>query len=354
MGVILASVLIAAIIIQATFGAGVGGGVRVVPTEMPITQNTTRTFTIILQSPQSDNFVVSIIYGTCDKSWFSWLEQPRVRVEPRVQTQLYLDVRPTESGPFYFKVRAESSRGDIFESEDILIFSEPPPTPTPGPTPSPTNKPPKCIGLEPNWPSPQKLMNENGTIYIMWTACAYDPDEDKLAYKFCVHKEGLLDGKCSDWQTDRNWTWPATSFNRGLNDIYVHVRDGKHNISSRYGDCSYVYPNYQINDNGEPYYACLIPDIFPPQYVGAKIKWTACARDPEGDQDTLYYRWVVDGHRRSKWSKINTWIWDTTLGNYSAGPHDITVFVTDSWVPPLPEDSGGEASNTFEYLLEPW
>jgi hypothetical protein len=133
MGVILASVLIAAIVIQATFGVGVGGGVRVDPTYMPLTQNTTKTFTIILQSAQSDNFDVTIIPGTCERSWFSWpqLKKSRVRVEQRVQKPLYLDFRPTDSGEFYFKVRAESSRGDLFESEDILISSEPPPTPTP-------------------------------------------------------------------------------------------------------------------------------------------------------------------------------------------------------------------------------
>lgn len=70
-GVILASVLIVAIIIQATFGGSVGGGVRVVPTEMPLTQNSTKTFTIILMSPQSDSFDVTIIPGTCDQSWFA-------------------------------------------------------------------------------------------------------------------------------------------------------------------------------------------------------------------------------------------------------------------------------------------
>ena len=358
MGVILASVLIAAIIIQATFGVSVGGGVKVIPTEMPITQNTTKTFTIILQSAQSDNFDVTIIPGTCERSWFSWLETPRVRVEQRDPTQLYVDFRPTDSGVFYFKVIAKSSRGDLFESEDILIFSEPPPTPTPTPSPSPTPTPtalPRCIGLVPDLPSPQKIMTKTEKKVINWTAFACDHAGDTLEYRFCEHREGLLGWNCTGWSTSNKWPWNVHSdetYATAFYDIIVDVRNAKHNTDD-WVSCEYL--GYQITINNAPYdVACLIPDKFPPQYVGAAIKWTACARDPEGDQDTLYYRFVVDGHRRSNWSKDNTWIWDTMLGNYGAGYHNITVWVTDSWDPPLPEDPRqGEAHSTFEYLLEP-
>jgi hypothetical protein len=327
MGVILASVLIAAIIIQATFGVGVGGGVRVDPKEMPITPHATRTFTIILQSPQNENFDVTIIPGTCNKSWFSWLENPRVRVVPREQKQLYLDVTPTTSGEFYFKVRAESSRGDPFESDYIWLISEPPPSPTPGPTTSPSTLP-TCIGLEPNLPSPQKIMNEETTKAIKWTAYACDPDGDTLQYRFCVHIEGLLGWNCTSWSTSNKWTWLADSINIGDNEICVDVRDGHHHTDSTTPDFdASCNRTYKIITGEPPFCACLMPDRFSPQPIGMPIKWTACVADNESAVDTFWYRFLVDGGDGSGWSNANTWTWTPT----SPGTYTITVMVRDNF-----------------------
>ena len=327
MGVILASVLIAAIVIQATFGVGVGGGVRVDPKEMPITPHATRTFTIILQSPQNDNFDVTIIPGTCNKSWFAWLEKPRVRVEPRVQTQLYLDVTPTAFGEFYFKVRAESSSGDPFESDYIWLISEPPPSPTPGPTTSPSTLP-TCIGLEPNLPSPQKIMNEETTKAIKWTAYACDPDGDTLQYRFCVHIGGLLGWNCTSWSTSNKWTWLAGSINIGDNDIWVDVRDGHHHTDSTTQDFdASCNRSYKIITGEPPFCACLMPDEFSPQFINTPILWTACVADNESTQDIIYYQYLVNGFVRRKWSMDNTWTWTPT----SSGTYTITVMVRDNF-----------------------
>ena len=331
-GVILASALIVAIVIQATFGGSVGGGVKVEPKEMPLTQNSTKTFTIILQSPQSERFDVTIIPCTCDRTWFAWLEEPRVRVEPRIQTQLYLDVRPTESGEFYFKVRAESSSGDPFESDYIWIFSEPPPTPTPTPspspttTPTPTNQPPTCIGLVPDLPSPQKIMNENETKAITWTAYACDPDGDVLWYRFW--QVGPGGDEWTDWRTSKEWTWYAGSVDIGDNVIYVDVRDGYHHTDSTIPDyddsCN---RSYKINAGDPPFCACLMPDKFSPQTIGVPIKWTTCVADNESAMDTFWYRYLVNGAQARGWSMDNTWTWTPTM----TGTYEITVMVRDNF-----------------------
>jgi hypothetical protein len=325
MGVILASVLITAIVIQATFGVGVGGGVRVDPKEMPITPNATRTFTIILQSPQNDNFDVTIIPGTCDKSWFSWLENPWVRVVPREQKQLYLDVTPTTFGEFYFKVRAESSRGDPFESDYIWLISEPPPSPTPTTSPSP-HKEPTCIGLEPNLPSPQKIMNENATKAIKWTAYACDPDGDTIWYRFW--QVGPGGEEWTDWSTANEWTWLADSIDIGDNVIYVDVRDGYHHTDSTIPDYdSSCNRSYKIIAGEPPFCACLMPDKFSPQTILESITWTACVADNESAVDTFWYRYLVNGVVKREWSNANTWTWTPT----TSGTHTITVMVRDNF-----------------------
>ena len=339
MGVILASVLIAVIIIQATFGAGVGGGVRVVPTEMPITPHSTKTFTIILLSPQNDHFDVSIMPGTCDSSWFEWLEQPRVRVEPRVQKQLYLDVRPTKSGECYFKVRAESRSGDYFESDFAWINSKPPPTPTPSPTTSPSpHKLPTCIGLVPDLPSPQKIMSETATKAIKWTAYACDPDGDTLEYRFCVHIKGLLGWNCTSWSTSNKWTWLADKANIGDNEIWVDVRDGHHHTDSTVPDYdSSCNRSYKIIAGDPPFCACLMPDKFSPQYSGAQIKWTACVADNESAVDIHWYKFLLKRKTAPVWgwqvlrgwSKANTCTWDTSM--VSPEIYEIKVMVRDNF-----------------------
>jgi len=215
----------------------------------------------------------------------------------------------------------------------------PPPTPTPSPTP--TNKPPTCIGLMPDLSEPQKIMTQYGTKEITWTAFACDPDEDTIWYRFCLIGPGTVGGVCTDWSTSNEWTWSATISDEGYNTIYADVRDGKHNPDY---DSSCEYPDYQITVNQPPYCACLIPDKFSPQDVGAQITWTACALDAEGDQDTLWYRFWLKGPEtanvwvtKRNWNTDNTWTWTPTTPGY----HEIEVWVRDNFIPPLSEDPDG-------------
>jgi hypothetical protein len=145
---------------------------------------------------------------------------------------------------------------------------------------------------------------------------------------------------CTDWSTSNEWTWSATISDEGYNTIYADVRDDKNNLD--YDSCE--YPDYQITVNQPPYCACLIPDKFSPQYGGAQITWTACALDAEGDQDTLWYRFLLKGPEtggvwatQRDWSTDNTWTWIPykTSGYYG---YEIEVWVRDNFIPPLSKD----------------
>jgi len=358
MGVILASVLIAAIVIQATFG--VGTGIGIVPRDIEVKSNTTITYTITLYSQDGDWFDVTIIPDTCSKGWFEWPKKEQVYVAPNREKQLSLDVTPTDDGSFKFQVRAISTINPAAQGlATALITSKPPPSP-PGPTP--TAGPTTCIGLEPDLPSSQKIMTKKGTKGITWTAFACSPDEDTLEYMFCVHRVGSLGWNCTpEWSTSNKWTWPATLHSNyhltdnpvAHYDIAVHVRDAKYKTGSTVTDydCEKVYYDYEITANLPPYCACLIPDKTPPQDIGTAITWTACALDLEGgDQDTLYYKFLVDDVTQQEWSEKNTWTW-RTINTAGVGYHWVEVWVRDSWDPPLPGDLSPDDYAIFEYLL---
>ncbi|MCK4732678.1 MAG: hypothetical protein KAT65_09500, partial [Methanophagales archaeon] len=203
-------------------------------------------------------------------------------------------------------------------------------------------KPPKCIGLMPNLPEPQKIMTKYGTTEIEWTAFACDPDGDQIEYRFCLKGPGTggTEQIVQGWSTSNKWTWHATLNDWGNSTSYVDVRD------SYGGDINYscVYENYQITENQPPCCACLMPNKFSPQYSGTKITWSACAIDAEGDQDILWYRFWLKGpetgnvwESRRYWSTSNTWTWTSTV----SGDYDIEVWVRDNFIPPLSEDPDG-------------
>lgn len=323
-GIIITCLIIAAITIQATFGGGIGIGI--LPRDIGVNPNTTIPYTITLYSQDGDWFDVTIIPDTCVNCVFGWenLRKERISVAPNGEKQLSLNVTPTDAGSFQFRVKAISRNNPSTYAIAIAqITSKLPPSPTP--TPGPTKKLPKCIGLEPNLPSPQKLMTETETKSITWTACACDPDEDTLQYKFCVHIEGLFGEKCSEWSTDKNWTWLATSSNLGLNNIYVHVRDGKHDISGPYGDCSFGR-SYRIKWGDKPFCACLKPNILWPRNAGTTIIWDTCVGDNESAEDTFWYKYFVDGIMVQNWGTKKTYSWTPT----AAGIYDIIVEVRDN------------------------
>jgi hypothetical protein len=340
-GVILASLLMVVIVIQATFGVGVGGGVEIIPHEASVNQGSTFTYVIILHSVESDCFDLTIIPRT-DSSCFEWRHK-RVCVGPKSETLIDLDVTPTESGTFTFTVRAES--GSTRASDTATLHSKsatPTPTPTP---PPPTNQTPECIGLMPDPTSPQKIMTESEKKEITWTAFACDSGGD-VEYSFCVHRGGLLGWNCTAWSTSPYWVWKVSLHSDYLThstayyDIRVDVRNSTHPE-----DWDSWESDYEITVSKIPKSACLIPAKFSPQPAGTAIKWTACALDPEGDQDTLWYRFWVNDAIKQNWNTNNTWTWFPT----NTGIYEIKVWIRDNFLPPLSTDASfPDIEATFE------
>ncbi len=333
-GISIVCLFIAAIAIQATFGGGIG--LKIEPPKITVNPGSTITYDITISSPGSDCFDISVIPYTCKKEWFEWMEKERVCVKARGSTQISLDVTPTDKGNFQFGVKAVSiSNPRTFATCWARINSElPTPTPTPSPTP---NQPPTCIGLMPNLSSPQTIMTLNGTKEIKWTAFACDPDGDTLYYRFCLigPRTGYAERTVQEWSISNEWIWVANQSDIGYSTIYADVRDGYH--APDYDD-SCVYENYTIMLNQQPRCACLMPDKSEPQSNGTQITWTACALDPEGEQDQLWYRfWLIGPETGNKWQNMtswntnNTWAWTPNEpGNYT-----IEVEIRDRYLPIL-------------------
>ena len=341
-GVSLACLFIAAVVIQVSFGSGIG--VMIDPPEIMVKPGTPITYDITLSSYDPDCYDVTVIPYTCKKEWFEWLEKKQVCVAARGKTQISLDVKPKGRGEFQFKVKAVSkSNPETFATDTARIYSEPPVTPTPPPTP----KPPKCIGLMPNLPEPQKVMTKYGTAEIEWTAFACDPDGDQIEYRFCLKGPGTggTEQIVQDWSTSNKWTWHATLNDWGNSTSYVDVRD------SYGGDINYscVYENYQLTVNQPPCCACLMPDKFSPQDSGTKITWSACAIDAEGDQDILWYRfWLKKGTGNWKikrnWDTSATWAWTPT----NSGVYKVRVWIRDDFIPISDEPEYKDVSAIFK------
>ena len=333
-GISLACLFIAAVAIQATFGGGIG--LKIDPPVITVKPGSTIAYDITLSSYDNDYFDVTIIPCSCKIGWFNWTKK-QVCVPAGGKEQMLLKVTPSEKGDFEFKVKAVSIRDPrTYAITTALIKSEPPVQP---------NLPPTCIGLMPNLPEPQKIMTKYGTKGIKWTAFGCDPDRDQIWYRFCLKGPGTggTEQIVQDWSASNEWVWSATLSDVGYSTIYVDVRDGYHHTDSTTPDYddSCVYNDYEIKENQPPYCACLMPDKSEPQTTGTPITWTACAIDPEGDQDQLWYRFWLKGpetgnvwESRRYWSTSNTWTWTSTV----SGDYDIEVWIRDNFIPPLSED----------------
>ncbi|MCW3133609.1 MAG: hypothetical protein N2V78_04695 [Methanophagales archaeon] len=332
-GISIACLFIAAIAIQATFGGGIG--LKIDPPKITVKPGSTIPYVITISSHDSDCFDISVIPYTCKKEWFEWTKKERVCVIAGSKKQISLNVTSTEEGVFQFKVKAESkSNLKTFATDLAQINVLPTPTPTPSLSPTP-NQPPTCIGLMPNLSAPQKIMTLNGTKEIKWTAFACDPDEDTLFYRFCLigPGTGYAERTVQEWSISNEWIWVANESDIGYSTIYADVRDGHH--APDYDD-SCAYENYTIMPNQPPCCACLMPDKSEPQLNGTQINWTACAIDPEGEQDQLWYRFWLRGpetgdswQSMTSWNTNNTWVWiPNEPGNYT-----IEVEIRDRYMP---------------------
>lgn len=79
------------------------------------------------------------------------------------------------------------------------------------------------------------------------------------------------------------------------------------------------------NQNHSPVLKSLAPNKESPQEPGTAVFWKAEASDPENDR--IFYRFLVDGQEKQKWSRSASWSWLTN--GLSSGDYLITVMVRD-------------------------
>ncbi|HNR57728.1 MAG TPA: hypothetical protein PKJ51_04655, partial [Methanothrix sp.] len=196
----------------------------------------------------------------------------------------------------------------------------------------PPNQPPVATALLPSWSSPQVAGST-----ITWTAFAADPDMDLLFFKFWLRgpATGNVWKVVRDWSNSNIWTWSTSSGDAGLYDVYVYVRDGKHNPPTSY-DSSKGYGGYLLTApvpvNRPPVVTAIAPNRPSPQTSGGTITWTASASDPDGDP--ILYRFWFRGPSTGNawkvvqdWSNSRTWTWASAPGD--AGEYSLYVYVRD-------------------------
>jgi len=195
--------------------------------------------------------------------------------------------------------------------------------------PTPPNQPPYLSSLTPDKASPQKAGST-----IRWTATATDPDRDQILYRFWLKGPSTGDAWSivRDWSTSSTWTWSSAYGDAGLYDVYVYVRDGKHEPAGRY-DSAKGYGDYQLTPaNRPPRVTALLPNQPSPQTAGSTVVWTASASDPDGDS-ILYKFWMMGPSTGNAWrvvqdwSTSRTWTWSPDIGD--AGEYNLYVYVRD-------------------------
>jgi hypothetical protein len=194
----------------------------------------------------------------------------------------------------------------------------------------PINQPPALQDLVSDRSSPIELGGS-----INWTARAVDPDNDTVYYRF------LKNGReAAAWSTSSDWRWDTSSEDAGEYVISVLARDGSHATQDSF-DSSMERNMVLTLVNGIPEIADLQADLPGPQPQGSTVVWTASGLDPE--EDTIYYRFMVDNQSAGEWSTSSSWSWDTSSAR--PGMHTITVQARDEkHAPNSSFDSSKEAA----------
>ncbi|MCJ7445016.1 MAG: hypothetical protein MUO26_10910 [Methanotrichaceae archaeon] len=169
---------------------------------------------------------------------------------------------------------------------------------TPLNVPSKSNLLPKSINLTPDKSSPQEVRT-----VITWTAKANDSYIDQLFYKFFLNGDPI-----TEWIKDGKWVWMTTDSDVGNNFIEVRVSDEEHADLNRF-EWNKTASFTITASNEKPAITDLIADKASPQEAGAKITWTAESNNSEND--SMLYKFFVDGKSMTDWSTNNKWSWQT-------------------------------------------
>ncbi|MDI9417104.1 MAG: PKD domain-containing protein [Euryarchaeota archaeon] len=210
--------------------------------------------------------------------------------------------------------------GDSSKTTDFIIVEAVP------------NNPPELEDLTADRPSPQVA-----GAAVTFTAAASDPENDPLQYMF------LLDGQpCTEFSSIPSWTWTTTEQDIGTHIIEARARDNNHNpegdismtiefvfeaVPMTYINTRVEYGNFTLENmtNRPPEVNELAANFASPQDAGTVINWTAQGMDPEND--SLLYRFFLDGKPVTDWDPQNKWTWDTI--NSDPGNHQIEVHIRD-------------------------
>lgn len=194
------------------------------------------------------------------------------------------------------------------------------------------NSPPRALSLLPDRESPQPV----GTR-ITWSVLAEDPDNDPILYRFYVD-----DVAVSDWSSSAVFELDTSRLSPGSHTLSVQVRDGKH---ADHDDGKEKL--FELSaPNRPPAGLRLVPSPESPQPVGSVVTWTASADDP--DNDTLLYRFSLNGRAVTDWSPSGNWSWNTS--GLSPGEHTVWVWVRDGR---HAGPAGFDSAQTSKFILTP-
>ncbi|MDD1733169.1 MAG: hypothetical protein LUQ53_04280, partial [Methanothrix sp.] len=193
------------------------------------------------------------------------------------------------------------------------------------------NLPPKNPTLFSNKPSPQMA----GTP-VRWTAGADDPEGDDLLYRFYISgpSTGGMMQPQTGWKDGNGanvWNWNTGALEPGTYQIEVWIRDGKHAGPNGF-DVKKTASFALGSANRPPRVDVLFSDRPAPQFAGSWVRWTAIARDPEGDP--LQYKFYLRGPStrgfwidQTGWGNNNRWTWRTDP--WDVGMSEVLVAVRD-------------------------
>ncbi len=195
------------------------------------------------------------------------------------------------------------------------------------------NSPPRVLSLLPDLEGPYAAGST-----VRWSALASDPDNDPILYRFSVDGNAV-----SDWTSSAVFEMKASRMSAGNHTLRVHVRDGMHAGADGYDGA--MEKSFEIKAaNAPPKILSLTPDIAGPQPVGSEIRWSVSATDP--DNDTILYRFTLNGRAVTDWSLSNTWTWNTS--GLSKGEYTIGVWVRDGY---HAAPTGFDSSQTARFVL---
>ena len=189
------------------------------------------------------------------------------------------------------------------------------------------NLPPKVDSLTPDKASPQ-----NAGTTVVWTASSNDTDGDTVSYRFFIKGPGTSNNwvEKRGWSPTPTWPWTTTAADEGNNQVKVWIRDGNHAATNSWDDAKVV--DYVVTGlNLQPVFNSLTPNPTSPQNVGATIRWTSDATDPDPG-DVVQYKFHLRGPSTGgawqvvqEWSTKNWWDWKPS----QQGDYDVNVWIRD-------------------------